>query len=353
MRFLSWSLLIPVFFLVACSFLILSSISPALFRSQLVWAVLGTAVVGLFYYFDWRPFINYLWVVAAVYLSGLTLLIITYFSAPVIRGIRGWIVLGAFQFQPSEFMKIGLVLVYAYFFARYHVAIANPRTIFVSFVLLAVPAFFVILEPDLGTAIILGAVWFGFLAASGLKAKHLLLGVMIFIISSFVAWNYFLADYQRGRFFSLFNQNRDPLGLNYNVIQSKIAIGSAGWFGKGYHQGSQTQLGFLPEASADFIYSAFVEEWGLIGGFLVIAAFVYLIFVILRIGVMAPTNFEKFLCLGAAIILSSHFIINLGSALGLLPVVGIPFPFLSYGGSNLLINFFLIAIIFSIAKRTA
>ena len=310
--------------------------------------------MAFFYFFDWRPFVNYKWAVYGIYAVNLLLLAVAYFVAPVIRGNRGWIVLGSnMQFQPSEFMKVGLVLVYAYFFARHHTSIANPKTILTSFLLVVLPAGLVISQPDLGTAIVLGGLWFGFLLVSGLRLKHLAMAVLIFLVLSFVAWSYFLADYQRDRITGLLNPSRDPLGINYSPAQSKIAIGSAGFWGKGYHQGTQTQLGYLPDASTDFIFSAFIEEWGIVGGFLIIFVFAYFLFVILRIGVIAETNFEKFICLGAAIIFSAHFVINVGSATGLLPVVGLPFPFLSYGGSSLLTNFFLSGIILSIAKRLA
>ena len=141
------------------------------------------------------------------------------------------------------------------------------------------------------------------------------------------------------------------LGANYSVIQSKVAIGSAGMWGKGYGQGSQTQLGFLPDPGNDFILAALIEEWGMAGGILVVGAFLALIIGILKIGSLAVRNFEKFICLGAAIVFGTQFFMNAGSALGLVPVVGIPFPFLSYGGSSILTSFFLIAIIAGIERK--
>jgi rod shape determining protein RodA len=130
----------------------------------------------------------------------------------------------------------------------------------------------------------------------------------------------------------------------------KIAIGSAGWWGKGYHQGSQTQLGFLSEPENGFILSAFIEEWGVLLGFMVLAAFVWLIWSVLKVGILADHNFEKFICLGTAIVLGVHVVLNAGSAVGLVPVVGVPFPFLSYGGSNLLMSFFLVGIVAAIRR---
>ena len=166
-----------------------------------------------------------------------------------------------------------------------------------------------------------------------------------------MGWQYVLEGYQKERITGLFFPERDQLGINYNVTQSKIAIGSAGIFGKGYGRGTQVQLGFLPEASTDFVLAALIEEWGLVGGFFIIGAFLALIFQILKIGQFARTNFEKFICLGTAIMLIIHIIINSGSVTGLMPVIGVPFPLLSYGGSHLLTVFFLLAIIHSIERH--
>ena len=143
----------------------------------------------------------------------------------------------------------------------------------------------------------------------------------------------------------------DPLGINYNVIQSKIAIGSAGFFGKGFGQGSQVQLGFLPEAQTDFIFAAFTEEWGMIAGIFLLVAFAVMVFRIIKIGLAADNNFSRFVCLGTVVLLIVQFVLNTGSNLGLTPVIGVTFPFLSYGGSSLLTNFILIGIIQSVFIR--
>ena len=140
--------------------------------------------------------------------------------------------------------------------------------------------------------------------------------------------------------------------VNYSAAQARIAIGSAGFLGKGYGQGTQTQLGFLSEPSEDFILAGIIEEWGVLGGFVVIGAFSFLIFQILAIGSLADENFEKFICLGAAMMLSVQFFLNAGSTTGLIPIVGVTFPFLSYGGSSMLTDFFLVAVINSIRKRS-
>jgi rod shape determining protein RodA len=161
-----------------------------------------------------------------------------------------------------------------------------------------------------------------------------------------------LKPYHRARIVGFLYPDQNALGINYSAIQSKIAIGSAGFLGQGYGQGTQAQLGFLSEPSEDFIFAAFIEEWGVAGGIVIVAAFLFLIFQILRIGLLADENFEKFICLGAAIMLGVQFLLNTGSTTGLMPVIGVTFPFFSYGGSSMLANFFTISLVNSIRKRS-
>ena len=207
------------------------------------------------------------------------------------------------------------------------------------------------IQPDLGSVIILFLIWFGFLLVSGLRPKHLIISLLIFLLIASLMWFGVLKNYQKERIIGLFFPERDVLGINYNVIQSKIAIGSAGFLGKGFGQGTQVQLGFLPEAQTDFIFAAIAEEFGLIAGFLVIAAFLWMIFRVIKIGADSNDNFSRFVCLGAAILFITQFFLNIGSNLGLVPVVGVTFPFLSYGGSSLLTNLIIVGIIQSVVVR--
>jgi rod shape determining protein RodA len=162
-----------------------------------------------------------------------------------------------------------------------------------------------------------------------------------------------LKPYQKERIVAFLNPSYSPLKINYGVIQSKIAIGSAGFFGKGYGQGTQIQLGFLPAAATDFVYAAFIEEWGGLGGLLVLGAFVLMMLRIVKIGLESHNNIPKLICLGTVIMFLAQFVINVGSTLGLLPVIGVTFPFLSYGGSSILVNAMLIGIIQSIIIRSS
>lgn len=347
------SLVIPVGILLTLSLLTLSSISRDFFLLQAVWIVLGIGVFLIFKFFDWRPFINYSWIIYGIYGLSIALLIVTYLVAPVTRGNRAWLDLGPLRFQPAEFAKVALVLLLASFFSISHISIARLRTIFFSGVLTLIPMGLVMLEPDLGSGMVFGLLWFSFLLISGLPIRHIAVFLLLAIILGAFSWQYLLLPYQKERIIGLFNPEYDPLGINWNVTQAKIAIGSAGLLGRGYSQGTQVQLGFLPESQSDFIFAAFIEEWGLLGGFIFLLIFTYLIFIILKIGVRSNNNFERFIVLGAATIFCVHFIINIGSTTGLLPVVGVPLSFMSYGGSHIISSFLLLGMVYSIAGRVS
>lgn len=346
------SLLIPVGVIAVFSLIILSSISMDIFWQQLIWFGVGAVIILIGIFLDWRSILSYRGFIAGVYALGVILLVVTYLTAPVIRNTRSWLVIGGFQFQTVEFMKIGLILMYASYFSRRHLAVARLKHILISFALFAVPAVLTLLQPDLGSATVLFGIWMGFLLISGLPRDRIIAGFIVLAVVGSLGWVYFLEDYQKNRIVGVFYPERDVLGINYSTAQSKIAIGSAGLLGKGYGQGTQTQLGFLTEPSTDFIFAALIEEWGILVGFLILIAFLFLVFRILRVSLSSGQNFEKFICAGTIIVFGWQFLVNVGTALGIVPVIGLPFPFLSYGGSSLLTNFLLLSIIISVDYRS-
>jgi rod shape determining protein RodA len=344
-----WLLNTAIFGLIGSSLLMLFSMSRDVFTQQLGWAVIAVMVIFIFAHIDWRALAAYKWIIVSIYFFSLTLLIATYFFAPTIRNTRAWLVIGPAQFQVSEFVKVALIIFFAYFFSKRHVGIARLSTIVRPFLYFLIPAGFILAQPDMGTVIVLFCIWAGFLLVSGLPLKYIVIGFMVVSVGITTSWFTILKDYQKERIIGLFDPTYDPLGVNYSTIQSKIAVGSAGLLGKGFGQGTQVQLGFLPAASTDYIFSSFTEEWGLIGALFIIGLFCLMLFAIMRIGMAAENNFYRFICLGAGIMFLAQFGINVGSALGLLPVIGITFPFLSYGGSSLLINAMMIGIVQSAA----
>ncbi len=337
--------------LAAASLLTIKSADASLFTSQLVWFVLAFLLIFVLAQIDWRPILNYRWIIVGGYLLVLGLLLLTLAFAPVIRESKSWLVLGPVRFQTAELAKVGLIIILAYFFAKRHIGIARLKTLFLSFFYFAAPAALILLQPDWGSVLVLFGLWVGFLLVSGISWRHLFIGFFLTVLVAFLGWNFFLADYHKERIIGFLEPSYDPLGVNYSVIQAKIAIGSAGFLGRGFLQGTQTQLGFLTEPATDFIFAAFTEEWGFLGAALVIAALIIVVLRIVRIGLLSANNFSQFISLGTAMLLLWEFILNIGSNLGLSPVVGVTFPFLSYGGSSLLTKAVLVGIIQSIAVR--
>ncbi|MEK9173431.1 MAG: FtsW/RodA/SpoVE family cell cycle protein [Patescibacteria group bacterium] len=344
-------LFIPVGFLVASSLVVLGSISPELFFLQLSWASLGLVAVITLYFVDWRSIFYYRWAINILYAVSILLLVVVYFSGPLINQTKSWLVFGQFNFQPVELAKVSLILFFARYFSRKHLSVARWSNILTSFGYFAIPAGLVALQPDLGSASVLFVIWLGFLLLSGLPWKRVLVACLVFLVVGIFMWQFYLDDYQKDRIFGMFYPEKNVLGINYSANQAKIAIGSSGFFGKGYGQGTQTQLKFLTEPATDFIISALIEEWGLLGGILGISAFLFLIHQIIKIAANTDKNFEKFICLGAVLSFSWQFFLNVGSNTGISPVVGVTFPFLSYGGSSLLTSFFLLSIINAIGRK--
>jgi rod shape determining protein RodA len=345
------SLFIPVGIILAASLAILSSVSTHLFLLQLAWIGVGVAVLALFYFVDWGSLLSYRWAIIGLYIISTLLLVLVYLKGPLIRNAKSWLILGPFSFQPVELAKIALILLFANYFSRRHISIGRWKYVSASFLFFIIPAGLVALQPNLGSAVVLFGLWYGTLLVSGLPLRRVLLSLLILATAAIVMWNFGLKGYQRQRIEAFLYPNRDTLGVNYNVTQSKIAIGSGGFWGKGYKQGTQTQLGFLSVPESDFVLAAFIEEWGFFGALVVIIAFAVLIFRIIGIASAAERNFEKYICLGAAIMFTLQFLINAASATGLLPVVGIPFPFLSYGGSGLLANFVVLSLVDFVRRR--
>jgi len=344
-RKFDWILFSALLALAAASLTILASINAVLFSRQLVWYALAFLVILLGSRLDWRGLIREPVFRYGVFWFSVTLLLAVDLFGKTVRGVTSWLQFGGFQFEPSELAKFALILVLAGFFSRRHVAAWVGRNIAFSFFYAALPAALVAVQPDFGSALVIFGVWVGFLLLSGVNYKRFLLGLVVALLAAALMWGFFLKPYQKERILGFVNPERDPLGVNYNVIQSKIAIGSAGFWGKGFGEGTQAHLGFLPEAETDFIFAAFVEEWGIFGGLAVIVAFFTVIWRLTVIGLRALSNDYKFIVLGTAFVLTIHFFLNMGSNLGFLPVTGINFPYLSYGGSSILTIAALVSIV--------
>ncbi|MDE2144576.1 MAG: FtsW/RodA/SpoVE family cell cycle protein [Patescibacteria group bacterium] len=323
-------------FLMMAGLLVLASSDHYLFIRQIIWIILALGIMVGLPFFNIKSLLSYRWFVIGIYLAALGLLVITYFIAPAVHGARSWIPLGPFKVQPSEFMQAALIILFSAFFAAKHISIANLRIVATSFVYFFIPTVLIMLQPNLGTAIICFGIWFGYLLVSEMPAKYIGAAIVVLAIVGVFMWHFGFASYQKARIIGLFNPHKDTLGINYNAAQSKITIGSGGFFGEGFGQGTEVKLGFLPAAQTDFAFASFIEEWGFLGGAIVLLVFAFLIYRILRIGMKADNNILRFLSLGTVMFIVLHLAVNLGSVTGLLPVVGEGMPFVSYGGSDLI-----------------
>ncbi len=348
----------PVLLLSSLSLITLASLSSndnapfLIFKKQIIWLIIGIILFFLIsQYFDYRSFYRNNLLSVCLYVFSLILLIFVLILGAKTRGIAGWINFQFFNFQPVELAKLSLIVILSRYFALWHFEIWRPFRFLISALYTAIFFILVFLQPDLGSAFILVIIWLGILIIAGLKPKYFILLIILGIAFSIIGWNYILEPYQQQRIATFFNPEKDPLGAGYNVIQSKIAIGSGSWFGLGLGQGIETQLKFLPEAKTDFFLAGFVEEWGFIGALILCFSFVWLIVHIANIGIKTKDNFAKFFIFGYLIVLISHIVINFGANLGFLPITGLPLPFLSYGGSNLIMNFVFLGIIRNIKLK--
>jgi len=319
------------------------------YERQIIWIALGLVVFFLFSLIDWR-FLRRTWVSVALFIFSTLLLLALFVTSQATRGAVSWFDFGAFSLQPSDPIKIFLIIILAKYFSRRHVEIANFRHILVSGFYAGAIFLLVFLQPDFGSAIIIFMIWLGMVLVSGISKKHLLLVFMVGVLSLGLLWGFVFAPYQKDRILTFLNPLTDTTGAGYNALQSTIAIGSGEITGKGIGYGTQSRLEFLPEYETDFIFAAFSEEWGFLGVLTLFSLFGILFWRILMNALHGATNFEILFGLGVAIFFMSNFIIHVGMNIGLLPVTGTTLPFLSYGGSHIFTEFMALGILMGMRK---
>jgi len=277
-----------------------------------------------------------------IYFVSLLLLILVYVIGDIGMGAQRWLDLGFVRIQPSELMKFALILLIARYYhsEKEYSSFMKVLSLIYIMVLITIPAYLIYIQPDLGGSIILILVGITLLFIIGLSIWFFLVSGLCLVVVSPLIWIYFLQDYQQNRILTFLDPSKDPLGAGYHIMQSKIALGSGGFWGKGFMKGSQSQLNFLPEMQTDFILTLISEEFGMIGTVFILFLYFILIFYSVIIGLISKNTFGSFLCIGIAIILFYSVFINAAMIMGLLPVVGVPLPLISYGGSSLLSTMF-------------
>lgn len=319
------------------------------FQKQIIWIVVSLIVFFIFSYIDFR-ILKQSNVLVFLFLSICFILFTLFILGVATKGAKSWFDFGAFSFQPVDIMKLALIAILAKYFSRRHVEIKNIKHIIISGIYALIPFLLVLLQPDFGSAMIIFFIWLGMIIVAGISKRHLLVLFSIGLIIFFLFWNFVFAPYQKARLINFVNPLADIHGSGYNVFQSTIAIGSGQYFGKGLGFGTQSRLLFLPESETDFIFAAFAEEWGFVGSVFLLLFFVLIIWRILLNASLGASNFEILFGVGIAIFFISHIIINIGMNLGVLPVTGIPLPFMSYGGSHLVTEFAGLGILMSMRR---
>lgn len=316
---------------------------------QMIWFGISFLVFLAASQFEYRV-LRRTGVVVGIFGFTLFLLLLVTILGSVVKGAQSWFSLGFASFQPTDLAKLSLIFLLAKYLAKRHVEIAHIRHIIVSGVYAFIPTVLVLMQPDLGSALVLSGIWFCLVLVSGISKKHLALVLGSAFVVFVLAWMFVLAPYQKDRIKTFIDPLSDIRGSGYNVYQSQIAIGSGGVFGKGVGFGTQSRLEFLPEHQTDFIFAAFSEEWGFVGVLVLLTLFLLLIWRLLTIALTAATNFELFCVLGILFFFLIHIVVNVGMNLGIMPVTGIPLPFMSYGGSHLLTEWLALGIIMGMRK---
>ena len=343
-----WILIIVSILLVGFGLVSIYNISSAYFLKQIIFLGIGIILMLVLSFFDWRGFRENPYFILVLYFICLLFLLGLFIFVPEIRGVKSWYKIGPVSFDPIGLTIIVLIILLSKFFSMRHIEMYKLSHILLSGFYVLLPVILIFFQPDLGSVLILIALWLGVLIVSGIKLNHFLILALCGLLILALSWSFLLRDYQKERIVSFLRPQVETLGINWSQTQSKIAIGSGGIFGQGLGQGSQTQYGFLSEPHTDFIFAVIAEEFGLIGVFALIFLFIILIWRIMKIAISAKSNFPRLFASGIAIILFSQIFIHIGMNLGVLPVIGISLPFVSYGGSNLIAIFIGLGILQSI-----
>lgn len=325
-----------------------ASIAPSVdVRNQIVFLIIALTGFFILAWIDYRVWAK---LTRPLYIIMLGLLVVVEFLGKTALGATRWINLGSFQFQPSELAKIVLIIVFAKFFSEHYDRLDDPRQVLLSLGYLLLPLGLVLAQPDLGTGLVLVVIWFTMAATSSMPKRYLVallvVGVMFLPLGI-----HFLKPYQRSRLETFLKPTANPLGTGYNVVQSTIAVGSGQLFGRGLAAGTQSQLNFLPSQHTDFIFAVLAEKLGFLGGAILLLLFAGLLGRALIVTYFAQDRFGFFLGVGIVAMLIFHIVINVGMNMGIMPVTGIPLPFVSYGGTSLLVSLAAIGLLESISIR--
>ena len=317
-------------------------------QRQGIFALVNIGLAAFFLQFDYRGIQQY---GQKLYIFNLIMLVAVMAFGTTALGAQRWLALGPIMLQPSEFSKLIIIICMAALLESRMGTLNSLRDLLPIAVYIGIPFILVLKQPDLGTSLVFMAIFFGMVIACGMRWK-ILIGIIMTGIASFpILWNYVLKEYQKTRLYVFIDPNIDPLGSGYHIIQSKIAIGSGMLFGKGLFQGTQSQLNFLPENHTDFIFAVVGEEFGFIGATILLLLYLIIMMRGIKIAKEAGDMFGRLLAVGITSMIAFHILVNVGMTTGIMPVTGIPLPFMSYGVSALTTDILAIAILLNINMR--
>jgi len=330
------------------------SLSPEnlLFQRQIVWILLSVGVFLVAIIPDYR-FLRTSNIIFYSYLLVILMLILVLFFGEEILGAKRRFDFGLFSLQVSDPAKLVIIALLAKYFAKRHELIGDFKHIIISGLYVLAIFVLVMIQPDLGSGVILLAIWFGLVLVAGIKFRHVAIVFCTGLIALGGLWQFVFLDYQKTRIMTFLDPLADLQGSGYNAYQSTVTVGSGQVFGKGIGYGTQSKLHYLPEYETDFIFAAFAEEWGLVGVIVLFILFSLIIWRLLYYAKNGITNFEKLFATGVTIFLLTHFLIHIGINIGVLPVTGTTIPFMSYGGSHLLTEFIAVAMVLGMSRKVA
>ena len=319
-------------------------VSDGLYSQQLIWIILSILVFFVAALGTYR-FLRRRAVIITIFLAAVAALILVTLTGTIAGGAQSWFDLGSFRVQPAEPAKLAIIIILAKYFDRRHALIHNFRHIIISGLYAFLIAGLVFVQPDFGSAIIIAAIWFGMILIAGISLRHVLVLIAAALLVFTLLWTVGFTDVQKERVTSFVNPVTDLQGAGYNARQAMVAVGSGQLLGKGIGYGTQSRLSFLPEHQTDFIFAAFAEEWGFVGVLILLLLFGIIFWRIANLALSGETQFERLFGAGVFIFLLTHVVMHVGINLGLLPVTGTTLPFMSYGGSHLLIEFLALGIL--------
>ncbi|KND47957.1 MAG: rod shape determining protein RodA [Parcubacteria bacterium C7867-006] len=348
-----WVLFLSVFAVSMAGLISMNSFvsNSSYFEKQVVWLAVSMVVFLIASTINWS-FLKNTKVIVILFSISVIMLISLFAVGSVFKGAQSWFSIGAFGFQPVDPIKLVVILILAKYFSRRHMEIANIRHILVSGFYVFVIFTLVFLQPDFGSAIIIFFLWLGMVLVSGISKKHLLVVFFIGLVAFAGLWLFVFKPYQKDRIKNFINPLANIRGSGYNAYQSTIAVGSGQLLGKGIGYGTQSKLQFLPEYQTDFIFAAFAEEWGFVGVVLLFVLYGIIFYRMLRISFYGGSNFEILFGVGLTLLFLIHSVIHIGMNIGLLPVTGNTLPFMSYGGSHLLTEFFGLGMLMGMRKSS-